>query len=340
MADKSPRAAAPAQPILPGGQPITYQLYIHLRRPARLAPGRLGTRWLDGGWYVYTGSARRAINARVRRHVRARKRLRWHIDWLLARPQACVEWVALHRSPECAVNRATGGRIAVAGFGASDCRRACGSHLRYLGRERPSAVPGDAGVRWGRWRACRDGRAAAEEDLLDELFETIDERGQAAGLVPRARVHAEGRWHRAAHVWVFDSDGHVLVQQRSQDKDLNPGKWDVSVGEHLQPGEGYRDAALRGLHEELGLVVDALEPVGGEREVKLDRPELGVHDYELQQAFRVVNDAAVTSEPAEIAALERIAPAELRAWLAREPERFTPGFHRDVGDLGLLDTPP
>ncbi len=338
MSSEFPRADGRPQALGPGAEAITYQLYIHLRRPVRLAPGRQPPRWLDGGWYVYTGSARRGMDARLRRHVRAQKRMRWHIDWLLARPQACVEWVALHRTPECAVNRAAGGSTAVPGFGASDCRCACGSHLRYLGRERPPAVPDCAGVRWRRWRACLDGRAVAEGGILDELFEIIDERGEPAGLAPRARVHAEGLWHRAAHVWVFDSDGHVVLQQRGREKDLNPGKWDVSVGEHLQPGEDYRDAALRGLYEELGLVVASVEPVGGEREATLDRPELGIHDHELQQAFRLVTDATVTSEPAEIAALERIAPAALRDWLAREPERFTPGLHRDVADLGLLDT--
>lgn len=126
---------------------VTYALYIHLRRACRVAPGRLGRHRLAPGWYVYTGSARAGLDARLRRHLRRRKALRWHIDWLLARPEARVCWIRLHAAPECHVNRAVGGTVPVPGFGAGDCRAGCGSHLRYLGPERPPAVPAEAPAR-------------------------------------------------------------------------------------------------------------------------------------------------------------------------------------------------
>ena len=34
---------------------------------------------------------------------------------------------------ECTVNQQTEGTIVVAGFGASDCKQGCVSHLKYLG---------------------------------------------------------------------------------------------------------------------------------------------------------------------------------------------------------------
>ena len=152
MVDESRRsdaAAQPAQPAqpAPGPSAVTYQLYIRLRRPCRLAPGRLGPHRLPAGWYVYTGSARRNLPARLRRHLRRDKTLRWHVDWLLARPEARVAWVRLHGAAECVVNRAAGGTMPVRGFGASDCRAGCGAHLRYLGSERPAAVPADPAAR-------------------------------------------------------------------------------------------------------------------------------------------------------------------------------------------------
>jgi len=119
----------------------TYQLYIYLRRRVRIEPGRLGACVLPAGWYVYTGSARRNLAARVRRHLRRDKPRRWHIDWLLTRPEARVLHVRLRRAAECRVNAVVCGSIPVAGFGASDCRAGCGSHLVYLGRARPAAVP-------------------------------------------------------------------------------------------------------------------------------------------------------------------------------------------------------
>ncbi|MDZ7747533.1 MAG: GIY-YIG nuclease family protein [Halofilum sp. (in: g-proteobacteria)] len=142
----------------PAGTAVTYQLFIHLRRACRVAPGALGRWRLPPGWYVYTGSARAGLDARLRRHLKRDKTRRWHVDWLLARAEARVCWVRLHAEAECAVNRATGGAVPVPGFGASDCRAGCGSHLRYLGAARPPAVPVDPAARragLARWRARR-----------------------------------------------------------------------------------------------------------------------------------------------------------------------------------------
>jgi len=339
MTMQSPGAKMAVQPGPSGPAPVAYQLYLWLARPCHLAAGALPARWLAAGWYVYTGSARRGLAARVRRHLSRDKRRRWHIDWLLERPQASVEWVALPLGRECALNRAIGGTAAVRGFGASDCRAGCGSHLRALGPRRPAPVPADGAARRPRLAWLRQ-PGSMLGGIVDELFETLDADGVPAGLVPRDRVHAEGLWHRAVHIWLFDPQGRVFVQRRSPDKDLNPDRWDVACGEHLQPGESYFDAAVRGLQEELGLHIGELEPVGVERRVTLDRPELGVHDYELQQAYQVVTADPVEPASDEVAELRLIAPDELRGWLHAEPDRFSPGFHRDVVDLGLLDPDP
>jgi len=88
---------------------------------------------LPAGRYVYTGSAKRALEARIARHLRQDKTLRWHIDYLLAAPGVRVVGVVRSRRTECAENRAVRGSIPAPGFGASDCRAGCGSHLRHLG---------------------------------------------------------------------------------------------------------------------------------------------------------------------------------------------------------------
>ncbi len=115
---------------------VSYQLWIALRRPLQIEIGRLGLLSSPAGVYVYTGSAKRNLEARIARHCRREKTPHWHIDYLLA--ARGVELVCVGRSAraECALNKATGGAVLVAGFGASDCRKACGSHLRYLGARR------------------------------------------------------------------------------------------------------------------------------------------------------------------------------------------------------------
>ncbi len=99
----------------------------------RISVGRLGEFRFPAGCYVYSGSARRNFEARIARHLRTEKTLRWHIDYLLAARGVSVTAVKRSVRDECALNRSAGGTIVVAGFGASDCTEGCGSHLRYLG---------------------------------------------------------------------------------------------------------------------------------------------------------------------------------------------------------------
>jgi len=112
---------------------ISYQLLIEVSQALRCVIGRLGAFDFPAGRYVYTGSAKRHIEARIARHLRQKKALRWHIDYLLAAPGVRVVDVVRSRRSECALNRAARGRIPVAGFGASDCGAGCGAHLKYPG---------------------------------------------------------------------------------------------------------------------------------------------------------------------------------------------------------------
>ena len=118
---------------LPGDEvPCTYQLVIEVGVPLRLAIGRLGVFDFPAGRYVYTGSARRNFEARIRRHLTREKTLRWHIDYLLNAPGVVVSEVRRSSVAECLLNQQVGGGVEVPGFGASDCRAGCGSHLRRI----------------------------------------------------------------------------------------------------------------------------------------------------------------------------------------------------------------
>lgn len=112
--------------------PRTYQLLIDVPAPVRVRIGRLGEFDFPAGQYVYTGSALRNIEARVRRHLSATKKLHWHIDYLLAAAGVRVREVRFSDEAECVLNRRTCGTVVIDGFGASDCRAGCGSHLKKI----------------------------------------------------------------------------------------------------------------------------------------------------------------------------------------------------------------
>ncbi len=65
---------------------ISYQLEIEITSTVTLRVGALGNLTFTGGRYFHTGSARRAIGARIARHLCKEKKIRWHIDYLLAQP--------------------------------------------------------------------------------------------------------------------------------------------------------------------------------------------------------------------------------------------------------------
>ena len=87
-----------------------------------------------------------------------------------------------------------------------------------------------------------------------ELFDIVDEDDRVIGQAPRSRCHGDPSLvHRVAHVLVFNDRGELLLQKRSRTKDIQPGRWDTSVGGHLDPGEDSLRAAYREMAEELGV---------------------------------------------------------------------------------------
>ncbi|MBN2429794.1 MAG: NUDIX domain-containing protein [Deltaproteobacteria bacterium] len=88
----------------------------------------------------------------------------------------------------------------------------------------------------------------------EEIFEIVDGDDRVIGQALRSECHGNpGLIHRVAHILVFNGSQQVLLQKRSMAKDIQPGRWDTSVGGHLMPGEGYLAAAVREAQEEVGL---------------------------------------------------------------------------------------
>ncbi|KYQ90709.1 hypothetical protein DLAC_09344 [Tieghemostelium lacteum] len=89
----------------------------------------------------------------------------------------------------------------------------------------------------------------------EERIDVLDENGNSLGYSePRSVVHSKGLWHRVVHVWIVDSDGKLLIQRRSNNKESFPGYWDNSSAGHIEAGQTSKDAAIRELNEELGIL--------------------------------------------------------------------------------------
>jgi Uri superfamily endonuclease len=118
-----------------------YVVATWVPRRTEIAVGSLGPVTFARGWYAYVGSARRGRDARVARHLRAAKPLRWHADYLLSRCPGRAAWLVDGELTECelagALARLPGAARRPPRFGAGDCR--CAGHLLRLARRPTSA---------------------------------------------------------------------------------------------------------------------------------------------------------------------------------------------------------
>lgn len=89
--------------------------------------------------------------------------------------------------------------------------------------------------------------------MADEIIDILDENGIIIGKKSKKEAHKDGSWHQAAHVWIYNSKGELLLQLRARDKDNYPGMWDISAAGHIALGENPDDCALREIYEEIGL---------------------------------------------------------------------------------------
>lgn len=192
----------------------TYQLAIHIDAPVRVAVGRLGTFDFPAGDYVYTGSARRNLEARIARHLARAKKFHWHIDYLLAAPGVAICKVHRLSAPECVVNRQQAGEIVVPGFGASDCRAGCGSHLKRLPdggaahhrlRRDRSGRAGEQGTAPAYWREACQALSAADPVMAAIIrqhpIDSLISRGDPFGTLARSIVGQQISTKAADSVW-------------------------------------------------------------------------------------------------------------------------------------------
>ena len=174
--------------------------------------------------------------------------------------------------------------------------------------------------------AARPVPARSDQELLD----LVDADNTVIGTVDRSRVHgAPALRHRAVHVLVYDDRGHLLLQKRSAGKEIQPGKWDTSVGGHLESGESYPAAAVRETAEELGLAidVDALVPVHG----FVWRSPM---ETEHVTSYRIHCGGPFRPHPEEIDELRFWSAEQLRA--AAGTGALTPMLEHELALLGVL----
>jgi len=132
--------------------------------------------------------------------------------------------------------------------------------------------------------------------------------------------------HPVVHLHLFNKTGELYLQKRSATKDIQPGKWDTSVGGHVSPGETPIEALRREAHEELGL--NNLVP-----------ESLGKYVWESSRERELVNSFSTISD--EVPEINKDEIEEGRYWSMEEikenigKDLFTPNFEYEFRRMFL-----
>jgi len=88
---------------------------------------------------------------------------------------------------------------------------------------------------------------------LSELWDIYDKNGnKTTETTIRGEKLKPGNYHLVVHVWIINDKGNYLIQKRAEHLDLFPGIWAATGGSAIS-GEDSQTAAIRELHEELGI---------------------------------------------------------------------------------------
>ena len=159
--------------------------------------------------------------------------------------------------------------------------------------------------------------------MLRDKVILVNERDEWLGLADKIAAHRTGLLHRAVSVFVTNSKGDILLQQRADGKYHSAGLWSNACCTHPFPGESTAAAARRRLVEELGIRTP-LHKNGS----FCYRAQVGVDmlEHELDHIYSGVYDGEIMPDAAEVQAWKWVDEPSLKALLAAQPRQFTAWF--------------
>jgi isopentenyl-diphosphate delta-isomerase len=155
---------------------------------------------------------------------------------------------------------------------------------------------------------------------MEEQVILVDADDNVIGTMDKLQAHQLGRLHRAFSVFIFDTKGQLLLQQRAMEKYHSGGKWTNTCCSHPRLNETNIDAANRRLMEEMGLTC-ALTPAFN----FIYRSDIvpGLTEHEIDHVFFGINNIEPKPNPDEVMHFKYINMADLAAELKANPDKYS-----------------
>lgn len=155
---------------------------------------------------------------------------------------------------------------------------------------------------------------------MEEQVVLVDQNDNQIGLMGKMEAHEKGLLHRAFSIFVFNSNGELLIQQRALTKYHSAGEWANTCCSHQRDGESTLDAAHRRLQEEMGFDVELNEVFSFTYKKEFGN---GLTEHEFDHVIFGQYDDAPVMNPEEVADWKYISIEDLKKDIELQPEQYT-----------------
>ena len=155
---------------------------------------------------------------------------------------------------------------------------------------------------------------------MEEMIILVDENDKEIGSEEKIKVHKEGKLHRAFSIFIFNSEGKMLLQKRAKSKYHSGGLWTNTCCSHPRAGESLNDAVHRRLKEEMGFDCELKEIFSFIYKVKFDN---NLSEYEYDHVFIGKFDGSPKPNPDEADSYKWISLDELEKDIKQKPDDYT-----------------
>ena len=151
----------------------------------------------------------------------------------------------------------------------------------------------------------------------------VDEHDNDRGFMDKMEAHQKGLIHRAFSIFIFNSKGEMLLQQRALNKYHSAGLWSNACCSHPYPGEEIGDAAARRLREELGFGTSLEKIFDFIYQVSFEN---GLVENEFDHVFVGHYDGSIKANPEEVNDYLFKSMEQIGLELRSRPEMYTEWF--------------
>jgi isopentenyl-diphosphate delta-isomerase len=159
----------------------------------------------------------------------------------------------------------------------------------------------------------------------------VDDADKEIGIMEKMQAHEEGVLHRAISVFIFNSKGEMLLQQRAAGKYHSAGLWTNTCCSHPRPGEDVAGAAVRRLLEEMGLKCELKEVFSFTYRAALNNQ---LTEHELDHVFTGTTDELPVPDPEEVSVWRYMPVPLLITDIKAHPEKYTEWFKICISERG------